>query len=194
MAKRTLLTLWLCLLLVSNAAAAVETYAVKAATSELHFEVDSTLHNIHGKAEAFSGRVTFDKESGRVILPMRLDIPVTGLDTGNAKRDKAMRKMFEVERYPTIQWSAREVSCSASAVANVLQCQVEGTLKIRDIQRATDFSVRLTSHGDSLVAEGRWQLERDDFELKTPSVLGIIRVAQPVSIRFKTLWEKGTAT
>lgn len=164
------------------------TYQLDTSQSEILFKVDSTLHEIHGHAPDFSSEVIFDASKNEVLLPMTMDIAVASLDTENKKRDQAMLKMLEVKDYPAMKWKAESVVCEPLDEEKTTMCQTKGQLKIRDIEKEISFPIRLKFLSTGAEAEGEWSFERKDFNLETPSVLGLIRVAQPIEIKFKTKW------
>ena len=178
-------------LMQTSAAGQSVNYEIDASASELTFKVDSTLHEVHGEADIMPTEVAFDAATGTVSGPIKISIPVSELNTHHNGRDKEMRKMFDSENYPVITWRSTEISCEPLSGQPEINCDVKGYLKIRNSERSTSFPVTLTPDGDVLWAVGRWEFERKDFDLETPSVLGIIRVAQPVSIEFHTLWVHG---
>ena len=165
------------------------TYQLVASKSKLNFKVDSTLHEIHGHAPRFSGEVAFDPVKNKVIIPMTIDIAVDFLNTENKKRDQAMLKMLEVKKYPLMTWKAESVECEPLREEKTTVCQASGQVRIRHIERKISFHVYIKFSDTGAEAEGEWSFERKDFELETPSVLGFIRVAQPIEVKFKTQWD-----
>jgi len=170
--------------------ASMVNYEIDLPNSSLTFEVNSTLHKVHGKAKPQQSEFRFDASSGEVELPVEIDVPVRLMDTQNKDRDTKMRKMFDADQYPVIQWRAKSVECEPVPGDQALGCEVEGWLKIRDIERPSSFQVNLKFTEDSIEVEGGWGFEREDFELETPTVMGFIRVDQHIDIEFKTHWIK----
>ncbi len=172
----------------ANLFADAKQYQLDASQSKLLFEVSSTLHDVCGQAKSVAGKVNFDKATGKVSLPMQIEIAIDSMDTGNSRRDKAMRKMFQSDQYPVIRWSATQIDCRPGEVAETMLCDAAGTLDIRNIKREKKFQVFLTFYEEQVQAKGDLSIERKDFELKTPSLLGFIRVGQEVKIKFETDW------
>ncbi len=172
----------------ANLFAESKLYQLDASQSKLLFEVSSTLHNVQGQAKSLTGKVDFDLGTGTVNFPMQIEIMVNSMDTGNSRRDNGMRKMLQSEQYPVIRWSATQIDCRPGAVAKTMLCDAAGILDIRNIKREKKFQVSLTFHEGQIHAKGDLSIERKDFELKTPSLLGIVRVGQEVKIKFEAIW------
>ncbi len=169
--------------------AQVRDYRIDMAQSEIKFSVRATVYTINGKAGEAESRVSFDPETKKVNLPLSIEIPTASLKTRNKLRDRDMRKMFEAEKYPEITWTASKVTCEAGPAPQFLNCQAEGTMKIHGVEKEISFPVELTLRENKVKAEGSLKLKRDDFGLKTPAMLGMIRVSQDVTVSFKTVWE-----
>lgn len=170
--------------------AEIKEYRLDPAKSRVSFEVGSTFVTVHGRVKALSGNVDFVPETGDVKLPMKIEIPVQSMETGNRIRDGHMRKMLEAEKFPVIRWSAAQVHCRPGGTPQSMVCDAAGTLKIREIERQKNFSVMLTFRENHVKAEGRWSFERNEFGLKPPSMLGMARVKQEIKIEFETEWDE----
>lgn len=176
--------------LASSAFAQTATYRLDPSQGEIKFSVRATVYTINGKAKEADGKVSFDPEAKEVKLPMTLEIPVESLKTRNKLRDRDMRKMFEDKSYPTLSFKATKVTCGSGEAPQFLKCDAEGILKIRDIEKPVQFPVELTLRETKVKAAGSVTIKRDDFGLKTPSMLGMIRVSEDVTIKFDTVWLK----
>lgn len=87
---------------VSAPAARAETLSLSPEKTEIRFELDSTLHTVHGTARLVSGEIDFAPEGGSA--GGRLVVDARSLETGNGMRDDTMHsKVLESERYPQIE-------------------------------------------------------------------------------------------
>jgi polyisoprenoid-binding protein YceI len=83
----------------AGAAADLELPPEKTAIS---FELDSTLHRVHGRARLEQGAIQFDPDGGTAAG--RIVIDATSLDTDNGLRDAQMHeKVLESARFPRIE-------------------------------------------------------------------------------------------
>ena len=163
--------------------------ATLSGTCTVKFFVDSTLHKVEGQGacEPFTWTTQTTDGGREVIRAAVVRVPVTGLDTDNGSRNKNMYAMFEAGQYPQIKGRFGELDPAA-----LLQQLGSGNtaeplpfdLTIRSITRpveATISSFKQTPGQVDMVAE--FPLSLQDFELKPPSVLGIIRVADQLRVR-----------
>ncbi len=168
--------------------AEVKEYKLDPVQSEIKFNVRATVYTIHGKASPAESKVSFDAGKGEVTLPMQVEIPVDSMTTKNKLRDRDMRKMFDSKRYPVISWTAENVECGATEADQTLTCNATGVLKIHGVEKKAVFPVLLKVESGRVLASGSLSLKREDYGLKTPSMLGLIRVSQDVHLEFRTVW------
>lgn len=172
----------------SPAAAEVKEYKLNAAESKIKFSVSATVYTIRGTASQAESRVSFDAQSGTVNLPMKIEIPVDSMKTKNKLRDKDMRKMFDSKQFPVILWTAEEVECAPRNTGNAFACTGKGILTIKGQEKKVIFPVDLLVEEKGIRATGLLTIKREDYGLKTPSMLGMVRVGKEVTIEFDTVW------
>ena len=147
------------------------------------FKGSSTLHDFHGKARCQPFNAS--RVDGAVDLS-KVSVAVAGMDTDNAKRDKKMREMFEEKRYPLITGSAGSVALSEIRAAQKGAdgaTKVNFKLKIRDMVKPVTATVTRFVETDSRIsADLAFTLSLAEYHLQPPSVLGLIRVGDEVSV------------
>lgn len=75
------------------------TLEVDPSQSKAHYEVDSTLHTVHGTFAVKNGKVHFDPESGKATG--EVDVYAASGESGNSTRDARMHKeILETKKYP----------------------------------------------------------------------------------------------
>jgi len=147
------------------------------------FQGDSTLHGFQGKARCQPFSVS--KVDGIVDFS-RVSVAVADMDTDNAKRDRKMREMFEEKRFPLITGSAGLVALKE--IRSGLKKGTDSTtvvfkLKIREIVKPVTATVTKFVETDSrITADLAFTLSLADYRLQPPSVLGLIRVDDKVSV------------
>lgn len=166
---------------------ASDAYQILQPQSQIEFQVDSTLHKVKGKALSFSGEVSYDPETGSSYLPFDIEISLEALDTGNKKRDTAMRKMFHSEKYPSIKWVGEELKCS-QPVSGISLCESMGTLEMNGVKHKIFLKAKLNRNREILHSKGTFVIHLDEFRLKPPSVLGLIKVSNEVEVQFDLAW------
>ena len=139
------------------------------------FKGSSTLHDFHGKAACQP--FTVSKTDG-VVDMSNLTVAVAGMDTDNSKRDKKMREMFEENKYPVITGTAGPVALKD------VRDKVSFKLKIRDIVKPVTATVtNFVETDSSITADVAFTLSLAEYRLKPPSVLGMIKVGDKISVK-----------
>jgi len=159
-------------------------------TCLLRFLGVSTLHDFSGtvRCRPFSTDLVKRAGGGTVIPVVEVDVPVDGMDTGNGPRDGQMREMFRSDRFPSIHGTARGIE--VDRIRRDLQIGGGGmasfdlVLRIRDVERTVRAAVtNLREEGDQVGFDVEFPVLLSEFGLKAPSVLGIIRVRDKVTVR-----------
>ena len=157
---------------------------------DVAFLVTSTLHDVPGSARCLPFAAVLARDAtGRTVIPVvEVDVPVAGMDTRNKSRDEQMREMFRSDRFPRIHAAAQDVDVErlrkemgtdreGKAPLDLLLRIGEGERKIR----AT--ASNLKESGDRVTFDLEFPVSLREFGLKAPSVLGIIRVGDKVSVK-----------
>jgi polyisoprenoid-binding protein YceI len=159
-------------------------------TCDVAFLVTATLHDVYGSArcQRFSALLSRDAAGGKIIRIVEVEVPVAGMDTGNATRDGKMREMFLAERFPRIHAAAHDVD-----VERLLEetgngrggiASIDLLLRIRDVERKVRATAsNLKESGERVTFDLEFPVSLGEFDLKPPSVLGIIRVGDKVSVK-----------
>jgi polyisoprenoid-binding protein YceI len=156
---------------------------------EFRFLATSTLHDFAGTGRClpFSAPLVRDAEGGERISLVEIEVPVAEMTTGVGARDRKMREMFEVGRYPVIRASARDVD--VDALLRVMEGDAEAnapleiTLAIRGVERTAAATVsRLKSEGNRVTFDIAFPVSLEGFGLRAPSFLGIVRVGDQVAV------------
>lgn len=174
-----------CLLLISILMVSLATTAATAnyrGSCTITFQVQKTvMKDFTGTAacEAFEIIVTDDLISIPVIV-----VPVATMDTGNSRRDREMRTMFESHTFPLITGETEAFS-SDRLEGRLDQMPEELTfaLTIRDItQTITATVTEPLIDSSSIEATLVFDLSLSSFALDPPSFLGIFRVKDTVTV------------
>jgi polyisoprenoid-binding protein YceI len=153
----------------------------------------STLHGFEGETSAVRGEITFDPQQDQLAAPARLAVPVSTIRTGNSARDRAMLEMFDAGHFPEISVTIDAVSPlgePAAGSAAPRRYRLQGRLRIRDIEQPVDFEVEAVVTDQAIDASGALPLTTTMFELKPPSVLGVVRVRKEITVEFTSHWTR----
>lgn len=92
-------------------------------------------------------------------------------------------EVLDVERYPTIAFTAAVVSGRAEG-RGAYQIRVRGSLELRGRQHDIDLPVAVRIDGDVLTAKGEVQLRLADLGVTPPSVAGVVKVDNRFNVTF----------
>jgi len=154
------------------------------------FLITSTLHDVPGSARClpFDAVLARDAAGRQVIPSVDVEVPVAGMDTRNKSRDGQMREMFRSDRFPRIHAAARNVDVERLRVelgkGHEGKATLDLLLRIRDVERKVRaMASNLKESGDRITFDLEFPVSLGEFDLKAPSVLGIIRVGDKVSVK-----------
>ena len=157
---------------------------------DVAFLITSTLHDVPGSARCLPFAAVLARDaSGRQVIPsVEVEVPVAGMDTRNRSRDGQMREMFLSERYPRIHASAQDVDVERLRVETGKGREgnpsIDLLLRIRDRERKVRATAsNLKETGGQVTFDLEFPVSLGEFDLKAPSVLGIIRVGDKVSVK-----------
>ncbi len=174
------------LFLLANAAWAAELPG----ECSVRFFGDSTLHHFSGTApcEAFHWPLQGDAESATVeIGDAVVRVPVAGMTTADEKRDKKMYEMFSAADFPVIEGHFGRFDPNRLLTALRAEDGAAATLPfelvIRDLSRPVAATLKdLREDPEQISLAVAFAVSLSDFQLKPPSVLGLIRVADEIRI------------
>jgi hypothetical protein len=157
---------------------------------DVAFLISSTLHDVPGSARClpFAAVLARDAAGRQVIPSVEVEVPVAGMDTRNKSRDGQMREMFLAERFPRIHAAARDVDVERLRVeigkGREGNASIDLLLRIRDVERKVRATAsNLKESGERVSFDLDFPVSLGEFDLKAPSVLGIIRVGDKVSVK-----------
>lgn len=156
----------------------------------IRFDGISTLHDFSGTArcQPFKATLASGPEGKSVVTEVEIAVIAGEMDTKDEKRDKEMRKMFEVEKYPRIQ--ARLTDVEPDRIRREIgkdpngKGAVELTLKIRNVERRVRAVIgNLRETRELVTFDAQFPVSLREFGLKPPSVLfGMISVRDTITV------------
>ena len=119
------------------------------AQSKLHWNVDSTLHMVHGTFLLKGGTVHFNQETGKTDGEVVVLAP-SG-ESGSSARDKRMHKeILETAKYPEVIFRPTRIEGKVSA-SGTSDVKLSGILSIH----GTDHNLTALVHAELM--GGRWR-------------------------------------
>jgi len=157
---------------------------------DIAFLITSTLHDVPGSARClpFETVLSRDAAGRQVIQTVEVEVPVAGMDTRRTSRDAKMREMFLSERFPRIHTAAHDVDVdrlrAEMGKGREGNASIDLLLRIRDVERKVRATAsNLKESGEQVTFDLEFPVSLGEFELNPPSVLGIIRVGDKVSVK-----------
>jgi hypothetical protein len=171
--------IWLLLLLgasIVELAAADDAPSVQVlpAQAVVRFSGTSTLHDFGGQLPAQSFSLILSNGTWFASA----DVLSGRMATANEKRDRKMHQMLGTNAFPKLHGTVAGAPVPGAAGTNATL-----TLTIRDQTNA--LAVRISAWIETsreIKFRADWEVSLDDFSLKPPSVLGVIRVGDRVKL------------
>jgi polyisoprenoid-binding protein YceI len=173
----------------SGYAQASQAWQVIAQKSSVEFLVHTTLHEVNGRARQLYGSF----EQRKNLIKGSINVGVVGLTTNNEARDRNMYKMFDASRYTQVHFSFNNVNIDDVLKRKEGHIIFTGEMTIHHISCPLTVLTRCRMFGKSLACEGKLLVSLKDYDLKPPSILGIIRVNDEVLAQFNIMFLKGNA-
>jgi polyisoprenoid-binding protein YceI len=158
---------------------------IDATASSVRFLAKSTVHDIHGKVGAISGKLTFPE--GGLVATGEAEVPVHSLGTGNRTMDQNMSTMFEAEAFPVISFKVKSVDLSGVREGVDSQVVIRGVLTIHGVSREASVPAKVVLDHGRYVCEGDLPVSLKDHKMKPPRIL-FFKVADQVLVHFSVIF------
>ena len=123
----------------------------------------------------------------------RLTVQVSGISTGNERRDKEMWKSLAADRHPTIYFVIQTVDVPSfpPGVAEHTDTllTIQGRLSIAGVERVKRFSGRVRLMQGRLWVRGESRFKMSDFGIKPPKYL-LLWVKDEIGVGFDILLDR----
>jgi polyisoprenoid-binding protein YceI len=172
-------------LLVTPADAQARRWVPVPGKSLVAFEATHRLGEFRGSAETVAGEFEADPADIRAGFTGTLRVPVAALRTGDAGRDRDMRKLLQADTHNLIRYTigGSEASFNAITAAADVLLTIKGALEVRGLERPLVFLARARLIGDRIWVRGESRLRLTDFGIEPPRRL-LFRVGNEVGVSF----------
>lgn len=157
---------------------------------QIEFSGTTTLHDFSGRADCnpLTLSVTEGRTSEQGVELSEISVPVASMSSDNKKRDHKMHAMLEIDQFPQITGQPVELTPeNIDKFLNGPTIEKEPfifTLKIRDIaQQQTAQISRLQRDDTEVTFVLEFDLSLKDYQLKPPSIFGLIRAGDQVHLK-----------
>jgi len=150
----------------------------------ISFELDSTLHRVHGEAKLEEGSIQFDPAGG--AASGRVVIDATSLDTDNGLRDGQMHeKVLESERFPRIELLPTTLLVEQTEPDRA-QVVLVGALRIHGGEWPIRVPATVEARGDDIRVAGSFVIPYVAWGMRDMSNF-LLSVDPEVEVHFETL-------
>lgn len=149
----------------AEARAETERWIIETAKSRVGFDAFHAWGNFSGANESPTGEIELDVEDLKKPVKGELKAAVAGFRTGQAGRDKDLRRNLDGERQPEITYRIEKVESSFASVtqnSDVL-LTIHGVLTMRGTERPATFMGRVRLRDGTLWARGESRIRPADF-------------------------------
>lgn len=175
-------TLLLCLFTASVALAEWTPLKLDTVHSRLAFTASTLLFDVEGRFSDYKVLVDGDPKKPDAAK-VKVEIAVSSIDTGNAKRDEHLRSpdFFDAKKFPTIRFESTKIAAQGKTL------KVTGTLDMHGKQKTVTipFKIARGKNGagvDTVAYKGKLTLDRTAFDIGTDSIAAKISLENDVDL------------
>ena len=158
-------------------------FQVDSARSTLAYTGSSVLHSWMGISDQPTGTLTFDPadpSTAHIIIAA----PVASFDSGNGSRDRKMRDVMDVERFPSVTVAIRSIRVEQWAEDEGRgRWELRGDLTFHGITRPVEAEADVTLRGGVLTASGSFPVSLTAHAIDRPRLVGI-SIGDEITVRF----------
>jgi len=174
-----------------NSAVAPIDISLDPASTQIHWTLNTTLHNVHGTFRLKSGAFRIDPATGEASGQIVID--ATSGESGDSSRDNRMHSVIlESPKFPTITFRPTHVAGKVDLAAAGL-VTVAGFLNLHGLDHPIEITVNLHPQARAVALSSHFTVPFVAWGLKDPSVaflrtdkevtLDVDAVAAPVTSR-----------
>ncbi len=158
--------------------------------SQIHWTLDTALHQVHGTFQLKSGRIVFDAATGKA--GGALIVNATSGESGNESRDNRMHtSIIESQKYTEIVFTPDRVEGSL-APQGVSTVQVHGKFRLMNVDHELTLPVKVDVRPDQISASMKFSVPYIKWGLKNPSMM-FLHVSDHVDIEIHSVGRSATA-
>jgi polyisoprenoid-binding protein YceI len=146
----------------------------------LSFEGHATTGDFVGTTTSVTGAAA----AGPDLATTRgwVEAPVATLHTGNKLRDRDMRSVMEVDKYPSIRYDLTDVTVRSTS-ADSSDVTLHGTLRLHGVSRSVDVPATVVRDGDVARVVGTFPVNVSDYQVRgLTKVLGMLRMQERIEV------------
>ncbi len=151
-------------------------------TAAIVFSGTSTLHDFVGRVPSQPFRLQIQTSPTGRVWSASASVKAAEMTTFHKERDEKMRQMFAADKQPLLAGTVQAAPVPDRATNGAASLK----LKIGGQERALPVAIRDWKEADGhLSFTAVWEVSLKDYALKPPSVLGMIKVGDKVTVSAK---------
>jgi hypothetical protein len=164
--------------------------ALDPAQTKLHFNVDSTLHMVHGTFAVKSGSLRFDPQTGKASGSIVVNA-VSG-ETGNNSRDQRMHKeILETWKFAEATFRPSQIDGQVSLIAPS-DFKLKGVITLHGTDHELIADVHSEFTGDQWKGTAKFDVPYIQWGVKDPSNF-LLKVKPVVNVELELAGSKANA-
>lgn len=179
-------------LLISNAAFSDEWQVKKDSDNLVKFTSTTPILDFDGTTNQIDGYIYWEgKElfSGKNDIYFEVDL--NSIETGIGKRDRDMRDdVLETQKWQTAYFKGSFKQVVKMENQDHYSVKIFGKMFIHGIEKEMEIPGEITINGKEMTVESKYSIFLKDFNIKAPTLLAFIKVAEEIKINLKFNLEK----
>ena len=160
------------------------------AQTKVHFNVDSTLHMVHGNLALKSGSVQFDPQTGRAAGSIVVN--AVSCDTGNSSRDQRLHKeILETWKFAEATFRPSQIEGQVSLAAPS-DFKIKGVITLHGTDHELVAGVHSEFSGDRWKGTAKFDIPYTKWGIKDPSNF-LLHVKPVVNVELELTGSKSAA-
>ena len=154
---------------------------------EVFFGPNNRFNVAVGTTNAVRGEMWIDRSDPRRSRIGAITVDISTLRSDANQRDRMIRTQWlESSRFPIAQFTPTAITGLPDAYVpgQELFVQIAGTLRVREVTRPVTFATTLKLNGAALTGVATTKILMTDFGFPPPSLLGILKAQNQVTIEF----------
>lgn len=166
------------------------TLTLDPAQTKVHFNVDSTLHTVHGTLALKSGSVQFDPQTGKSRGSIVVD--AVSCDTGNSSRDQRLHKeILETWKFAEATFRPGQIDGQVSFTAPS-DFKLKGVITLHGTDHELVADVHSEFTGDHWKGTAKFEVPYTKWGIKDPSNF-LLHVKPVVNVELELAGSRSTA-
>ena len=160
------------------------------AQTKVHFNVDSTLHMVHGTLALKSGSLQFDPQSGKTSGSIVVN--AVSCETGNSSRDQRLHKeILETWKFGDATFRPSQIDGQVSLTAPS-DFKVKGIITLHGTDHELIADVHSEFSGDHWKGTAKFDVPYTKWGIKDPSNF-LLKVKPVVNVELELAGSKSTS-